>query len=320
VDFKDARRNLQIAHFLKALRQEQNLTMEELSRLSQVPLVHLASIEEGKFSRFDDFYLKLYLKKYTATLDVDLEQLYTYATQQPLPEVVEAPAEQKRNMTRMQADISSVPKSVAETKPKRSTATIKAANIAQLEAKLKIKRFLVSLVLLALVGVVIFFVITLIRDLPNRETEPPPQAITNPHPITVPTTAPAETEPVTEPVVTEPQVMPEDTTSTSFYDHSGGVQTIMVQTTHDELILRFEHTGQNWFDHANLNGVVHSINATYNDTFELDFELESGENRLFIRMGALHAVSSIYINDVEVEFISSGINGPQSFVFYIEVE
>jgi len=114
VDFSNKNRNLQIANYLQTLRLEQNLTLEQLSNLSQVPIIHLTSIEEGRFLRFDDFYLKMYLKRYTQSLDVDLEQLYIYASQQPLLDSSENAEDMKnaneRQMTETQASISATPK------------------------------------------------------------------------------------------------------------------------------------------------------------------------------------------------------------------
>jgi len=309
VDFSNESRNLQIADYLQTLRLEQNLTLEQLSHLSQVPIVHLTSIEEGRFARFDEFYLKMYLKRYTQALDVDLEQLYTYATQQPLPETSADTKknENKRQMTQTQADISAAVKHVNTKKPKRKKSTIKSVSVARIEARNRIGKFIVGLVLVALLIVFVIFFVTLIRDLPRndasyQETIPP---VENPHDITGPDED--ETETATEASTEPEEPSAEDLTSITFNDHSGEVHTFDLITAQDELNLRIEHSDRNWID---------ITNGIYEDTFEYSFELD---DQIRFRVGAVQNIEAIFINDVEVEFETDQI-GAQTFIFNIETQ
>lgn len=309
MDFSNERRNLQIADYLQTLRLEQDLTLEQLSHLSQVPIIHLTSIEKGRFARFDDFYLKMYLKRYTQALDVDLEQLYIYATQQPLPEELEdtQKKEKKRQMTQTQADISATVKDISNKKPKRKKSPLKSASVARIEAKNRIGKFIVGLILIILLIVFVAFLISFIRDLPGnntsyQETIPP---LENPHDV-----ANTDVEPTTEPE-TEPESEPhvEELTQIIFDNHSGETQTFDLSTTHDELNLRIEHSGQNWID---ITG------GMYDDSFEYSFTLDDDSIRF--RVGAIQNVEAIFINDVEVEFEADGLVGAQNFVFNIQTQ
>jgi len=318
VDFSNKSRNLQIGNYLQTLRLEQELTLEQLSILSQVPIDHLASIEEGRFSRFDDFYLKLYLKRFTGSLDVDLEQLYTYASQQPLPDLDEhgSSNQSERQMTEMQANISATPKNVAKTNPQRRKPTLKTANIASLEAKKKIIKFVTGLIFIVLITLIVIFIVTIISDLADRdpsEDETLPSIVENPHDVTETNGDNAEepeTEPETEPV-TEPEPVPEDETSIEMDSHVGDVQTFTVITSHDEIVLRIDHSGDNWIDYP-FNRIFSA-----EDEFEETME-PNAEGAIILPVGAVNSMDAMFINDVEVEFASG--NGRQRFIFYIEFE
>ena len=326
MDFSNESRNLQIGEYLQTLRMEQNLTLEHLSHASQVPIVHLTSIEEGRFLKFDDFYLKMYLKRYTQALNVDLEQLYAYATQQMLPEKPAKPEKNKREnerkLTQTQANISAVVKRVDNNKPTRNKTTIKPANIARLDAKNKIGKFIIGTIFIILLIVIVIYFIRFIINLPDErplynETEPP--LVDNPHDIVIPGEENEDDENNDEPIETEPEEDPEpvptDLTTVEFEERVGNTQTFIIATSLDELELRIEHTGDNWID---------LTNGTYNDTFEYTFdvdELIDEENgRVRFIMGAFQNVEAIYLNDVEVDFEAAGIIGRQDFVFYVEAK
>lgn len=329
MDFSNKSRNLQIGSYLQTLRQEQELTLEQLSVLSQVPVVHLTSIEEGRFSRFDEFYLKLYLKRFTGSLDVDLDQLYTYATQQPLPddlsESESSVNQDERQMTEMQANISATPKNVVNVNPQRNP-NLKVANIASLENKKRIIKLVTGLVLIIILILIVAFIVTFIQDLADRdpsEGDTLPTVVENPHDIngdeegndsneideegdTEDNDQEEEPEPATEP---EPD--PADTTSIDMESHFGTVQTFTVRTEHDEIVLRVEHSGDNWIG-APLNDIT-------SDTFEAVMEPNAYGNVL-LSVGAIHNVEAIFINDVEVEFETSVPPGLQEFIFVVEFD
>ena len=321
MDFSNENRNLQIANYLQTLRLEQNLTLEELSNLSQVPIVHLTSIEEGRFLRFDDFYLKMYLRRYTQSLGVDLEQLYIYASTQPLPDAENAKSKQNTaelQMTQTQADISAIPKNLENAKPKRKKPTVKTASIARLEAKRKIGKFLVGLSFLLLLLVIVFFIVTIIGELGNREpaqTDYPP-VVDNPHSIDPdPSDEPTEADDTeTEPEETEPE--PEILTHIELDDHTGRTQIFTVVTELDEIELRIEHADGNWIG-GFFNGSS-VINNTYHDTLNQTFTL-TGNDTLNLNVGALHNITGIFINDEEVPFVVGDV-GQQNLNFNVESE
>jgi len=317
VDFSNENRNLQIANYLQALRLEQNLTLEQLSALSQVPVVHLTSIEEGRFTRFDNFYLKLYLKRYTQSLDVDLDQLYAYAMQQPLSDSPNNNANEKETkqhkMTQTQTNIAAIPKKNKNAKPQRRKPTIKTANITHLDAKKKISKFIISLLFVIIIIVIVIFFVLLLRDLGRRdpsEVETPTNALENPYEIAPPSDGEydeTEPEPETEPE-TEPEPEPEDETSI-VYELSGNTLTFTIVTVRDEIELRMEHSGRNWIG---LTG------GTYDDVFEETFTPDDSPLRFSI--GALSNVDALFINDVEVHFTLPNQIWQANLIFNVETE
>ena len=314
MDFSNKSRNLQIGSYLQTLRLEQDLTLEQLSILSQVPVIHLTSIEEGRFSRFDEFYLKLYLKRFTGSLDVDLEQLYTYASQQPLPDLSESDDAEKhdeRQMTKMQANISATPKNIIKTNPQRKN--LKVANIANLENKKRVIKFITGLVFIILLALIVIFIVTLIRDVANRdpyEEETLPTIVSNPIEIIDDEGEEEIDEPDPEP---EPEPDPE--TIIEFVNSVSTYQTFTVVTSYDEIEIRLEHIGSNWIGIFIEDNLV--VSSTYHDTFRRTFDFED-EIRIELSVGALSHVAAIYINDVEVDFIFEPDTWQQNLIFYVE--
>ncbi|MCL1989702.1 MAG: helix-turn-helix domain-containing protein [Defluviitaleaceae bacterium] len=335
MDFSNEARNLQIGDYLQTLRLEQDLTLEQLSHLSQVPVVHLTSIEEGRFLRFDNFYLKMYLKRYTQALDVDLDQLYAYASQQPLSErSVDASNERKvseRQMTQTQADISSIPKKMDHALPKRQKPTVKSANVARLEAKQRIGKFIIGFVFILLLILTVIFFVRLIIDLHGNEptyTDSAPLIVDNPHTIVTPDTENDEDDEEVEDddaYEEEPEETPEEEpeiiahTIIEFDSHVGLTQSFDVVTTFEEIELVIQFSGYCWLDLRFNNTTVQvgtfDSTITLEETFELD-----GSNDAFIHLdvGSLQDVESISLNGEYVDF--DGAHIVQSLRFNIEVE
>ena len=325
MDFSNKSRNLQIGSYLQTLRLEQDLTLEQLSISSQVPIIHLTSIEEGHFSRFDDFYLKIYLKRFTESLDVDLDQLYAYASQQPLPDLPDASPikKSKSQMTQMQADISAAPKN-DNANQQRKKPTLKTANIASLEAKKRVGRFVIGSVFAILIILIVFFVVMIIRDLADRGPageETIPSIVTNPHGLDIEEDDENDDddeengddeendddEDEDDPDPDPPSA--EDETSIDFISHNNYDQTFIVVTSHEEIVIRIEHSGPNW------------IGMPYNEIFDGLFETTLTPNAngiIELGVGAVNNMEQMFINDVEVEFVT--VNGRQSFIFQIEFE
>ena len=312
MDFSNENRNLQIANYLQTLRLEQNLTLEQLSNLSQVPIIHLTSIEEGRFSKFDAFYLKLYLKRYTQSLDVDLEKLYTYASQNPLPDLSENaindPKTNDQQMTQTQANISATPKNIANTKPQRNhrpqltKTNVKSANVARLEAKKKFSNFIISLFFLILLIVLVFFIVIIIRDLgnnaPSQSDSVIPPLVDNPHDINLGSIDDDEYESEPE-LVPEPEIV--DFTTVELYNYTSTTQTFDVATTLEEIELQIEFSANCWLE-LRFNGQV-ITSGVYDTTLEEIVELVGDGNDTFnLQIGNLFGVESITLNGETVDF------------------
>ena len=312
MDFTNENRNVQIGSYLKTLREEQNLSIEQLSKLCQVPAVHVTAIEAGRFSRYDDFYLKLYLKKYTQALDVDLEQLYTYANQQEAPELP-VETEPKKKLTGMQADIATVaPKKEKTIQAPRVKTTIETKGVTTSSSKSSIGRFLAVLFLILIVGAIITVAIIALRNTGNNDNNqdtfvPPPIVINNPHDINGEDDEVEDNddEPIYEPEP-EPEPIPEDFTVIEIEGHVGQIQTFIVMTYDEEINLRIEHSDQNW---------INITNRIHTDTFEYTFD--TSDSPINFSVGAVHAIEAMFVNDVEVPITTDGLTGRQTFIFNI---
>lgn len=313
VDFSNESRNLQIANYLQTLRLEQNLTLEQLADMSHIPIAHLTSIEEGRFNKFDDFYLRMYLKKYTQTLGVNLEQLYAYARQQPIEELPkekkEAPAKPVINPDSMQHKVeASQPTSIEapsrkQPQIKRRTPTVSPFGPTQTKPKVNIVRILISLFLVLLVGLLLFFIFDFFRNMGNREALPEdPPVIENPLDIDLDLLDPDEDEDDEdgdgEIVPTEPETT-EETTTIDLYSHVGRIQTFNVETTATEIEFRVEFSADCWlilrFDDSEI------LSGTQSETIEETFVLD-GSGLIDFDLGNLFGVESITINGEEVEY------------------
>ena len=312
VDFSNESRNAQIGIYLKTLREEQDLTMEQLSVASQIPVTHLTAIEAGRFSKYDIFYLKLYLKKYTQVLDVDLEQLYTYATQQKAPEIPVA-HEPKKVLTGMQADIATVaPKKEKEkTKPQvKPKTTIKTKGVVASNSKGRLGRVLIALFLILLVSAIVAVVVFALRNHDNQSQDdpfvPPPLFIDPPN---INGNDDDDNYEEYEPEIIdlpEPVPTPEDLTVIEIEGSAGSIQTFIVTTALTEIELRIEHNGQNWID---------IDNRIHDDIFEYLFEITG--SAISFTVGAIHNIEAMYINDVAVPITTEDLIGRHTFIFNV---
>ena len=73
--FGNQEKNKQLAMFLQEERIKQKLTLEDIASKTGVPYQHLKTIEDAKFDKFDEFYVKMYVKKYAMTLNLDADEL-----------------------------------------------------------------------------------------------------------------------------------------------------------------------------------------------------------------------------------------------------
>jgi len=97
-------------------------------------------------------------------------------------------------------------------------------------------------------------------------------------------------------------------------DHIYTTQTFNIAIELDEIVLRIEHT-----EFSDGNWIDSSFYAVYYDVLEETIEVdENGVIELFI--GAIHNMDAMFINGVEVDFVTPEIGGAQLFVFNVEFE
>jgi len=88
-------------------------------------------------------------------------------------------------------------------------------------------------------------------------------------------------------------------------------QTFTVATSQEEIILRIEHSDDNWIDTPFYN----VFSNVFEETLAVD---ANGVAELFV--GAIHNMDAMFINDVEVDFASIGLVGYQHFIFHVLFE
>jgi len=102
MDFSNKDNNQQLADVIREQRLELGLNLNDVSEKIGVPIQHLKNIENGEFSRFDEFYLKMYIKKYASFLSLNVDELYQrfYGEQIKQATVVKIQTQkkQKRNL------------------------------------------------------------------------------------------------------------------------------------------------------------------------------------------------------------------------------
>jgi len=309
VDFTNEERNKQIAYYLSTLRSQKSLTLEQVSELSQVPIVHIIALEEARFDRFESFYLGLYLKRYSDSLGTDLSQIYSHTLSNPVIENTETsdvpsplPKEfVNQNLTPQKPDFQ-------VNKPVRRTVNVNDMYKKPNRVSRDFSKYGLALFLCALLIIVIIFVISLIRDRSNNEhnlSDGP--LVENHHNIVMPQEDLDDEEDDNEPEV---EVLPiiVDITEIVFDAQTGDTQVFDIFTNLSEVTIRLEHDGQNW---------IELTNETVDDTWIYTFEISDDPIRL--RVGAVNNISEMFINDVPVDFLD--FNGAQTFFFYItEIE
>ena len=103
---------------------------------------------------------------------------------------------------------------------------------------------------------------------------------------------------------------PEDVTTVEMYDHVADTQVFNIVTELDGIVLRIEHSGENWIDTPFYN--------VFDDVFEEILEVdENGVAELSV--SAANYIDAIFINDVEVEHAPFEY-GFQHFIFNVEFE
>jgi len=112
----------------------------------------------------------------------------------------------------------------------------------------------------------------------------------------------------------EPEhVEPADETRVRLIDHdiNDSIQTFSVVTSLDEIVIRIEHSDENWIDTP--------FYRLFTDVFEAPLVVDAnGVAELVV--GAIHSIDVMYINGVQVDYVSLGLVGFQHFIFNVEFE
>jgi len=101
----------------------------------------------------------------------------------------------------------------------------------------------------------------------------------------------------------------DDETIVELIDHTDDIQSFTVVTAREEIILRIEHSDENW------------IGTPFYDAFDgvLEETLEVDSNGIAeLSVSAIHSMDAMFINGFEIPFVSDGVVGSQYFVFNIE--
>ena len=330
LNFSNNDNNLQFAQILRALRTEQGISLEDLSEKSQVPVVHIKTIEAGRFSRFDDFYLKMYLKKYAQSLGTELDILYSRAYGKKFdtsgsstessansdPDMERRPAPQPRPVSRLTSNEG--PRNLRHTTthppkptPKKVQSHIKKPNIAKMETKEKLIKLAISLFCAAIAIFAIFFLIDFFQDLSNSNMSQPP-VIDNPHNIISDTDETPNLENDPEENNTNNQAeqnvenLPESRETVIELDsHSGQIQTFDINTTGDEFDFRVEFSGPCWtLGTIDDEQFVMGQFAT-DENIEETFTFDEGATRVIdLNLGNIFEIGNLTINGEEVPIIT----------------
>ena len=99
MDFSNKESNQKLADYLREQRLNRSLNLDDVSDKIGVPIQHLKNIESGDFSRFDEFYLKMYIKKYASFLSLNVDEIYqSFYSEQIKREVEVKIKKQKRKL------------------------------------------------------------------------------------------------------------------------------------------------------------------------------------------------------------------------------
>ena len=113
---------------------------------------------------------------------------------------------------------------------------------------------------------------------------------------------------------TEPEHDPEpaDYTNVELDSHNYTTQAFNVTTELEEIVLRIEHSGENWIGSPFYN--------VYDDVFEETLDVDA-DGVIELTVSAIHFMDAMFINDVEVEFELGPYGyGFQQFNFNVEFE
>lgn len=138
---------------------------------------------------------------------------------------------------------------------------------------------------------------------PRQEFESRAEIVPRPEPEEVPG----------QPLVQELEA--NDETSIELGDHIGITQSFNVTTSLEEIEIRIENSGENWIDAPSYNMFDDVFDDVFEETFEID---ETGVIELIV--SEISNIDAMFVNSVEVEFISAGLYGTQNFNFNIEFE
>ncbi len=281
MSFSNKEKNQLLATFLQEERLKQQLTLEEISIKTGVPYQHLKSVEAGAFEKFDAFYLKMYLKKYASTLNLNVDEVFSQ-----YQEIIQ-------------------PMGTIQTK--RVHKTVRRSR------KSSNKNGLVILALILVIGI---SGATVLKVMPKQSSQPDlnPPAITNPDSDDLLDSSSDdlttdETEGEAPSVEQEELEVPNETTTITRGQTQGITTTFDVITTADTAKLTFVFTADCWMN-AGVYGAETVIpqGMYYKDDvvdFVLTDEMLAQDHTMNLNIGNVLGVT-LSVNDETVEFPEGG--------------
>lgn len=240
MDFSNKESNQQLGDYLSKQRLSKSFNLDDVSNKIGVPIQHLKSIENGDFSKFDEFYLKMYIKKYANFLSLNVDEIYQLFYGEQIKKEVEVKIQKQKRQKQTR----------------------------------NLGRFSGIIATLLVIGIGGYFVIDMIQ---SDSTEKPADDIIIQNPNSsellgdANETTDVTTEPVESPVEKEPEMML-PTTTVSKVSQENHSTVYNVESEADQLELKMIFNNDCWLN-ATMNN--HSVIAgeTYrtNDIFEYSF-------------------------------------------------
>lgn len=236
MDFSNKESNQQLADYLREQRLNQSLNLDDVSSKIGVPIQHLKNIENGDFSKFDEFYLKMYIKKYANFLSLNVDEVYRLFYGEQIKKEVEVKIKKQKKQKRTR-------------------------NVGRLSG------VVAALLVISIGG---YFVFDMIQSA-SKEEPTDEIVIQNPNSSELIGDANQKTESEENPTVKEPEIMvPTTTVSKVSQENQSTVYDVISEA--DQLELKMVFNNDCWLN-AKMNDKSVIAGETYrsNDIFEYAF-------------------------------------------------
>ncbi|MGL4337278.1 MAG: helix-turn-helix domain-containing protein [Turicibacter sp.] len=97
MNFSDKEKNQLLGQYLKDQRTQKNISLEQIANQTGVPLQHLKNVEDGLFDRYDQFYLKMYIKKYSGVVNLNVDEIYQRFYSEEIKKTVETKVKKQKS-------------------------------------------------------------------------------------------------------------------------------------------------------------------------------------------------------------------------------